>query len=71
VTVDDLTPGEREEVQRHYVRTWFARRRRMAFARVRTDPPNKQYDMSGRLVAIDGQPCPPRVSSFADDRPPR
>jgi hypothetical protein len=44
VTIDDLTPAEREEVQMYYVRAWLSRKKRQRYARVRI----KRFGMSGQ-----------------------
>jgi len=68
VDIDSLTPAERVEVQRHYLRVHFARKRRRAFdeRKART----KHYDLGGRLVGIGTESCAPRMTSRQEDRAP-
>jgi len=68
-TLDNLSPEERIEVQQWYVRSWAARRRRRLFAVRRLAAPAKRYDLSGRLVERNGEPCSPHVSTWGEDRP--
>lgn len=69
VSPDDLSPAERVEVQAWYVRAWHARRRRARYDQVHVAPPRKRYDVAGRLIAVDGQPCEPHIATWQEDRP--
>jgi hypothetical protein len=68
MTIDDLAPHEREEVQRHYVRVWHARRRRAQYGRVQTGAPSIAYDVADRL-ATAGDPFALRLTTMGEDSP--
>lgn len=38
MTIEDLTPAEREEVQLHYLRAWLCRKARAKFDAIRKSP---------------------------------
>ena len=71
MTIDDLAPAEREEVQRHYVRVWHARRRRAQYGRIHTEAPPIAYDVTDRLIATAGVPCALRLTTMVEDGPAR
>jgi hypothetical protein len=71
MTIDDLVPEEREEVQRHYVDAWHARRRRAEYGRIHTEAPRITYDVAGRLIAMGGEACAPRLTAMLEDGPAR
>lgn len=66
MNIEDLTPDERNEVQAHLVRAFFARKRRREFGELKARI--KRYDVGGRLIGVGSQAVAPRMTSRQEDR---